>query len=55
MDLLRLTLQYSITPPGQFLAGSIRWRQLALAEISARIQIKQDKGNAENWPQQRPD
>lgn len=34
---------------------TVRRRQLALAEISARIQIKQDKGNAENWPQQRPD
>ena len=32
----------------------LRRSQFALAEISARVQIKQNKRNAENWPQQCP-
>jgi len=39
---------------GESIKLTLRRSQFALAEISARIQIKQNKRNAKNWPQQCP-
>lgn len=39
---------------GESIRLTVRRSQFALAEISTRIQIKQNKRNAENWPQQCP-